>query len=182
MFDKSIKHIDEAKEYFKHMGCSHFHMAREYPQRYEEYKQLSIPKEKEEEWRLEQLDEYYKKIMETKDYNELWCIHSSMDELVETIKNEFALKKILDATRYIRDKVPHMDRVIVSETINGRKYRRYRSGLIYLSYDLKDISAAKEFVGLSLHFAKYLENKSRDLERCQNATILCNDIRQELML
>ena len=181
MFDKPIRSIDDAKYYFKQMGCSHFHMAREYTDRYKEYKLLNISKQTEIEWKLEQLDEYYKRIMVENDDN-LWIVHSSMDDLVETLKNEYALGKILEVTRFIREKVPLNDRVIVSETINGRSDRKYRSGLIYLSYDLKNISAAKEFAELSLHYATYIENKTREKERCCRATYLCNAITEELKL
>ena len=59
MFDKPIKTVEQAKEYFGAMGCSHFHMGREFPQRYDEYRKLNIPKQTETEWQKEQFDEYY---------------------------------------------------------------------------------------------------------------------------
>jgi 2-hydroxy-3-keto-5-methylthiopentenyl-1-phosphate phosphatase len=163
------------------MGCSHFNMLCE-PQRYEEYIHLSISKEKEAEWRTEQLDEYCSDVIENKINNPLWTVHSSMAEIVETLKTDIALSKMLEITQYIRDRVPFMDRVIVSETINGGVYRQFRTGLIYLAYDLNDISIAKAFVELSLHFSIYEERKSMDLERCQRAIKLCNDIKAELGL
>ncbi|MGE5473913.1 MAG: hypothetical protein ACM3UU_06795 [Ignavibacteriales bacterium] len=182
MFDEPINSVQKAKEYFRFMGCLHFHMAREFPKRYEEYKQLNIPKQTEIEWITEQLDEYYRDIIENKNDIPLWTIHSRMYDLVETLKTDTALNMILEVTQRIREKVSYEDRVIISETINGRKDRKYRSGLIYLSYDLNDIFIAKAFIELSQYYSIYEEGKSRDLERCQSAAKICNDIKNELKL
>ena len=164
------------------MCCSHFHMCREYPQRYDEYMKLNIAKEKETEWRLEELDKYYDDVLSNKENASLRIIHSSAAELVAMIKTADALRKTLLITQYIKDKVPFYDRVIVSETINGRADRKYHSGLIYLAYDLNEIEIAKAFVDLSLHFSYYLPDKSRDYDRCKEAAKLCIDIRDELNL
>lgn len=180
--NEPIRSIQQAKEYFISMGCSHFHMGREFPQRYEEYKMLNISKIKETEWRIEQLDEYFNDIIGNKDNTRLWVVHSSMAELVETLKTDIALRKMLEVTQYIRDLVPIKYRVIVSETVNGRGNRKLRTGLIYLAYDLNNIQVAKAFVELSLHFATYDEGKSKDFERCQEARKLCLGIKAELGL
>ena len=182
MFTEPIKSIQQAKEYFRAMGCSHFHMAREFPLRYEEYKGLNISKQQETEWRTERLDEYYTHIMNNEKGNPIWIVHSNMAELVETLKTDKALEKILNVTHYIHDAVPFEDRVIVSETINGRAHRQSRRGLIYLAFDLNKIHIAKSFIELSLHFSTYIHQKSRDFERCQTAAKLCNDIKAELGL
>lgn len=181
MFETPITSIEQAKEYYRAMGCSHFHMAREYPNRYEEYQKLNISKQKETLWKTEQLDEYYNDVVENKTDMELWIIHSRISELVESLKTEIAIRKILEVTEYIRDRVPMRDRVIVSETINGRGIRSIRRGLIYLAYDLKRIDLAKAFVELSLHFSTITKN-CRDSTRCKQATELCNDIKLELRL
>ena len=182
MFDEPIRTIEQAKDFFKAMGCSHFHMDREHPERSQEYKLLKISKQKEAEWRKEHFDEYYFNIMESKDNGSLWNLHSRMYDLFESLKTNTALVKMLEVTKSIRDKVPLKDRVIVSETINGRSTRQFRSGLIYSAYDLNNIAAAIEFVELSLHFATYHESANRGLERCQRAIELCNAIKLELGL
>ena len=182
MFTEPIRTIEQAKEFFKAMGCSHFHMDREYPERFQEYKLLNISEQTEVEWREEKLDEYYLRIMESKDKSSLWNAHSSMYDLFESLKTNTALMKMLEATVHIRDKVPMKDRVIVAETINGRGLREYRSGLIYSAYDMNNIAAAREFVELSLHFAAYKESATRGIERQQRAIELCNEIKLELGL
>jgi hypothetical protein len=182
MFDEPIKTVNQAKEYFKAMGCSHMHMAREYPQRYDEYKQLNISKQTETEWRKERFDEYYISIMENTDDSLLWNLHSRMYDLFEVLKTETALIKMLEVTQFIRDKVPLRDRVIVAETINGRTARECRRGLIYLAYDMNNIPIAETFVELSLHFSTFVEQQTRNIERCQRAANLCNDIKLNLGL
>jgi hypothetical protein len=47
IYEIPIKTVEQAKEYFREMGCSHFHMGREAPNRYDEYKGLNISKEME---------------------------------------------------------------------------------------------------------------------------------------
>lgn len=183
MFGTPIESIQQAKEYFRSMGCSHFHMACEYPQKYEEYKRLNISKQEETKWTIERLSEYYNDIMEDKNDTILWVVHSSMYDLVEILKSDQSLKIMLEATQFIRDKVSPNKRIIVAETINGRRCRKFRSGLIYLSYDLNNIPMAKTFVELSLHFSS---NKDRalfgNIRRYESAIKLCNDIRLELGL
>ena len=54
--DEPIENIDQAERYFKSMGCSHFHMIRENPQRTKEYKQLDIDPWIESEWIKEEFE------------------------------------------------------------------------------------------------------------------------------
>lgn len=189
-FDEPITTIGQAKEYFLAMGCSHFHMDREYAQRYEEYCRLNITKQTETEWRQERFDDYYIRCVEYPcddplfdlSTEPLWWLHSSMCDLFEALKTDTALMKMLEVTQQIRDKVPLEDRVIVAETINGRTDRTVRRGLIYLAYDLGNIPAAKAFVELALHFSVYDKHHNRGIERCQRAAQLSNDIKLELGL
>jgi len=181
MFEESILTNEQAKEFFKAMGCSHFHMDREFPERFHEYKQLNISEQMETEWREEQFDYYFVTITQSKDKKSLWGTYSDMYELFETLKSDTTLIKMLDAAKNIRDKVPLKDRIIVAETINGRGLREFRQGLIYSAYDLNNISAAKEFIELSLDFATHHERANQSLvTRCQNAIKLCNEIKSEL--
>ena len=41
-FNKPLTTLEDAKRYYQAMGCSHFHMAREYPEPYQEYRTLKI--------------------------------------------------------------------------------------------------------------------------------------------
>lgn len=153
-------------------------MAREYPERYSEYKNLLIPKQTEIDWTSEQLEEKYKIIKNEEDNKSLWHIHSSMTELVLSLKTDEALKKIIDVTEFIKNKIPYSQRVLVAETINGRGYRKFRGGLIYLSFDLNNKKVAKEFVELALYFS----DKGIDTQRCKKSMKLTKEIKKELRL
>jgi len=182
MFDQPIRTVDQAKAYFRAMGCSHMHMAREFPERYEEYRALSISQQTEREWRLEQFNEYYATIMENPDPILLWNLHADMYRLFESLRSETALARMLEATQHIRDRVPLKDRVIVAETIVGRTVREARLGLVYIAYDLGNTAAARAFTELALHFSTYVAGKSRGRERSRRATDTCESIRRELGL
>jgi len=162
-------------------------MDREYPERYAEYKRLNIPKHTENRWRKEKFNELHSEIMRSPDNNMLWSLHARLYNLFEDLNTPEELIKMLEATKYIRDKVPLNDRVIVAETINGRAGREERSGLIFMAYDSGDIPAAKEFAKLSLSFSSYTDkgkwnfwNKKND--RCQRSAQLCKGIMIELGL
>ena len=181
MFEESIITIEDAKKYFRALRCSHFYMSRHSEERYEEYRQLNIPREIESWWVLEQFDEYYYDIMENKaDPGSLWELHWRMYDLFAQLNTEALLLKILEVTRRIRDIVPVLDRVIISETINGRTVKWVRTGLIYNAYDAGKIETAKEFAELSLHFASYVKQEHEGKQRCINATRLCKEIKREL--
>ncbi len=205
--DTPIVTIEQAKDFFRQMGCSHFHMAREFPERYKEYQRLKIQAQLETEWRKEKFDEYHGEILgDTGISSPIWMIHSSMYDLYESLRTDEELVRLLEVTRHIREKVPPHERIMVAETINGRMAHQVRRGLIYISYDMGKVYVAREFAELSLRFSEYKDNdmneatiakiygdiplqflrhkdyKSYHMERCQRATNQCNEIRNELGL
>jgi hypothetical protein len=182
MFDIPSTTLQQAREFFKAMGCSHFHMDREYPDRAIEYGRLGISKQTEKEWTQEQFNEYHAWIMENAEASSLWRLHSAMEDLLASLGSQPALLKMLEVTEFMRDRVPLEDRVIVAETINGRTVRSARQGLIYLAYDWNNIPVAKAFVELSRHFSQYDEQQNMDYKRCMSVINLCNEIRRELEL
>ena len=208
MFDKPITTIQQAKEFFKAMGCTHFHMDREFPDRAKEYDSLKISRQTEKEWTQEQFDEYYKNILENTDANPLWHQHSSMEKLLYTLKSETAWMKMLEVTQFIRDKVSLEYRVIIAETIVGRAVIDARDGLIFEAFDFNQKEIAKKFCELALHFSGiqehemdeskignlygndemilrvYKQNDFRSIysDRCRKATQRCNEIKKILGL
>src|SRR5215216_1031977 len=105
-----------------------------------------------------------------------------MYRVFQDLKTSAALEKMLKATQSIRDKVPMKNRVIIAEYINGLTARSTRQGLIYMAYDSNNISAAKAFIDLSLHFSTYDGQDRFGIERSQKAAQLCQEIRTELGL
>ena len=177
-----IKTLEQAKEFFIQMNGSSYEMAREYPQRYDEYRQINVSKEIELEWREELLENHFERIRENEDEKQIWIIYSDMYRAFENLKTSKALEKMLEVTQYIRNKVPMKNRVLIAEYINGRTVRSARQGLIYMAYDSNNISAAKAFIELSLHYSSYDGQDRSGTDRSQKATQLCYEIKAELGL
>jgi tRNA-dihydrouridine synthase len=208
IYEIPIKTVEQAKDYFRQMGCSHFHMGREAPDRYNEYRSLNISKETEKEWTQEQFEEYYKNILENTDANSLSHQHSSMENLLYTLKSKMAWRKMLEVTQFIHDKVPAEYRVIIAETTVGRAVIDARDGLIFKAFDSDQKDIAKKFCELALHFSGiqehemdeskignlygnnemilrvYKQNDFRSIysDRCRKATQRCNEIKRILGL
>jgi hypothetical protein len=182
MFDEPITSLEQARNFFTGMEGSPYQMARDFPQRYDEYKRLNISKETEQSWREEILTHHFNKIKESQDVERLCHIHSDMESLYVDLKTDRALMTMLEATQYIQEKVPMQKRVLVAETINGRTVRSARQGLIYMAFDSGNIAAAKAFIELSLHYSTYDGKDTYGIERSRKAFQLCNDIKNELGL
>jgi hypothetical protein len=145
-FDTPIRTIDDAKRYFQYMGCSHFHMCREYPERYAEYGTLGIGDDIELQWTAEEIDRLIEQLTKSgTDSAELWWIHLRITDLIAELKLSQFLERLLDATTAIERSLPKMDALLVAETIVGRKHVEYRPGLIFQSYDAVQRSTAIGF-------------------------------------
>jgi hypothetical protein len=187
MFDEPITTLEQAKALFMAMGCSGFHMMREYPTRHKEYLQLNIPKEIEAEWEKEEFDQYTQRTLENTTPENFRIFHSHLASLAMGLRTEYSLMTLLDLTQQIKEKVPVPDRVLIAETINGRAARKARSGLIYYAFDrMKNKSAARAFAEMALDYAKYdddyVEDRFHTTKRCQRAIDLCLSIQKELGL
>ena len=180
MFDVPLTNLEQAKNFFIAMEGSPYEMAREFPQRYDEYRSLGVAKEIEISWREELLAKHFSHMKESQGSDQLWIIHSNMNRLYEDLKTDKALMTMLEATQYIQEKVPMKHRVMVAETINGRTARDARRGLIYMAFDSKNISAAKAFIELSMHFSTYDGQDIYGIERSRKASQLYKDIQLEL--
>jgi len=97
MFSEPIETIEQAKEFFFALNGSPFHMAREHPQRYSEFRQLNISPQTELKWREELLTAQIKDIKGTEDPKRLWIIYSSMCDVFVDLKTETALQTMLEA-------------------------------------------------------------------------------------
>ena len=182
MSNEPITTLKEAKEFFVEMNGSPYEMAREYPRRYEEYKQLDISKQTEIEWRLELLERHFDSIKKNADAAQIPMMYTTMYAVFRDLNTSKALEKMLEVAQYVRDKAPMKNRVIIAEYINGVFARSTRQGLIHKAYDFNNISAAKAFIDLSLHFSTYDGQDSFGIERCLKAAQVCQEIKAELGL
>jgi hypothetical protein len=175
---EDIIDIEIAQKFFQAMDCKHFHMCREFPEQYQQYCGLLIPKTLELEWVVQSCAEITSRIYEQNTpSSDLWWLHSKLEGFTREIRTEKALLNILDATDYISSKITSKDKVIVAETIIGRQFLKYRSGLIFLAYDLKQKSIAKRFIEISLALC---DEKGADIQRRLNAIETCKAIQRKL--
>lgn len=174
--------INEAKELFFLSNCSSFVMAREYLAEYKSYIQLKVPKETEQEWREEKLIDYYLAVKNDLLKESIWIIIDRMSELAFSIKSLQSLERVFETINGVLNNLTDLERVIISETINGRKHTSVRSGLIYLAFDIGQISLAKQFSLLSIELSTFSTNDFDLLKRANNSKQLCEQIINDLFL
>jgi hypothetical protein len=91
----TLETLESAKEFFQAMGCSAFHMSRDYPVRYAEYLKLDVPKEKQLEWIRDSVAQAAASLNSTTTKpSHLWHIHCSMEELVQSLGTVESLRQI----------------------------------------------------------------------------------------
>ena len=147
--------MNEAREYFISMGCSAFHMAREYPDRYDHYKRLHITAELEHQWTMEAFTDTYDKVLGGHHSENLWAWHSRWEEYMHTLNSREYFSKMLTLTRFVTPKETDGQRVVIAETINGRRDNKFRDGLIYGAYDCGMPAEAMAFANIALWLAEH---------------------------
>jgi hypothetical protein len=172
--------LTEAKEFFMSMNGSGYGMFREDQRKYDLYLALKISKETENTWREEKLMEYHKKMEHPQTEDKVWAIFNQMYNLTENMENSQSVNIMEKALNTIRDYLIGRDRIIVAETIAGKRDRMARDGLIYLSFDLKDKAKAKFFADQALALLNVDFGDETLSARSQRVRIRCNEIIREL--
>ena len=155
--DNEIKTLEQAKRYFISMGCSVFHMMRENPQRFKEYRILDIDPKIESDWIKEEFENRvnnFSTIMPT-EYGHLL---RSLDSIIE--RKEFYLEKLLELVIQIQVRIPYDQIEYVLSTIIGNSETKSKNGLIQKSYDLKRIDLASKFYIQAKLFLRKAEENS----------------------
>lgn len=140
--NEPIYDIEQAKKYFIAMGCSHFHMTREYPQRAKEYIALDIDPEIESEWRKEEFEKMLDNFQTIKP-SEYGAYLRNLDSMIE--RKELYLERLYELVIKIQEKLPHEQIGYVLSTIIGNNGTKSKGGLIQKSYDLKRKDLADKF-------------------------------------
>jgi len=152
-----IKTLKQAKRYFISMGCSGFHMMRENPLRFNEYKALDIDPNIESEWIKEEFENKIKNF-NTIPTNEYGHLLRSLDSMIE--RKEFYLEKLLELVMKMQDEIPYNQIEYVLSIIIGNNGTKSKGGLIQKSYDLKRIDLANKFYAQTKLFLKKAEENS----------------------
>lgn len=155
--DTEIKTLEQAKRYFISMGCNSFHMMRENPQRFDEYKTLDIDPSIESEWIKEEVENKTKNF-NTIPTNEYGHLLRSLDSMIE--RKEFYLENLLELVMKIQVRIPFDQIEYVLSTIIGNNGTKSKGGLIQKSYDLKRSDLANNFYTQTKLFLKKAEENS----------------------
>ncbi|RKD86140.1 hypothetical protein [Mangrovibacterium diazotrophicum] len=171
--------LQRAKELFLEMGCSHFHMAREKPELYEQYRNLNITHEDEAIWRQSVFNELFEKILQG-DYKdlELWSHHAYLCELALKLNQVDSFQKILDANNYVSSHLPKDKWVLVSERLISKGIYDIKKSLIFFVYRICGIEMAKEYLRHARQFCTYSDGM--DYERCLQSQDQCIKIEEIL--
>lgn len=182
-FSTPLKDLEDAKAYFQAMGCSHFHMSREYPEMYDEYRSMSIDKSMEREWTRESLAALYDQIIDlNSDKTDLWWMHSRMADLTQILQTTEAIEILHSTTLHIIDRLQPQSSLLVAETIIGRQQIGRRGGMIFLAYNLGLNNTARDFAFIALKLIDRARQEGYDTARCNEAHIKCNRIIEQLKI
>lgn len=179
---QSIKSVSDARRFFEAMGCSHFHMMRDYPDRYSEYRALKIDKAQEREWRRDAITKLYDSLLNpATDAKDLWLLYTRMESLCEGQDDAESTLKIYEVTQRIADRLPIKDGIIVAEAINGTRIY-YEAGPIYLAvkYGLRDV--AQDLSDYSMSLAQRAKSSKVDVERAELVIEKCLAVKRHFQL
>lgn len=150
-----VRDLQSAEAYFRAMGCSHFFMSREYPDRYDEYRRLGVSKATETAWTRAVCDETLDGILGwgSAEREKLWWQHSYAAELAAELRDLAVVRKLREATEHMIPLVPPSTRILVAETLVGRGGTgRDPDGPILLARKLGDLPLARALAGLVPRF------------------------------
>lgn len=112
-----ITNTKEAKKYYFEMSCNHFHMAREYPKRYSEYKNQLILKSEEEQWTLEFISSKLEALQHIYTSKELRAILMEVYTAVKNTYNTTTKKMYIEVLEKIINKGDSFCKLIVLESM-----------------------------------------------------------------
>lgn len=174
--------LEKAKEWFFTYNCSRFVMGREDHQKYQLYASLNIDKALENEWREEQLTLLYKNIEKHNNKQKTCITFNQMYDLFENINNDKSLTIMIMVLERGVDTLEEKDKIVIAETIIGRKVRRCRSGLIFMAYDLGAVDKASLFAQYALELLEGVFEDIKLKKRAESAKKECAEIMKELSL
>lgn len=145
-FNKPIVTLEQARCFFKGMGCSGFHMSREYPDRYNEYRQLNIGRETENLWRQEVIDKLYDTLMQ-KGGDEL-TLGSYLEYVEDSGTCDNIIKAFNVVNKYYKSLSP-LGMIVIVEDLYGSR-APYPRGCIFIAHKLGLFEVENQFKNLSM--------------------------------
>ena len=160
---KPIKNIEDAKNYFKAMGCSAFHISREDFDRRDEYYALKISNETEADWRREAIEDLFENYGNDLEPDERWLHYSYLSDLVISQgdrANREDFSRLIDLAKgFIGSPYPQNIHIVLNDIV-GNNGTSAHGGLIEKCYHL----GYKDFMLGFIETAKLLMDESSDIE------------------
>ena len=151
--DAPITTREQARAWFQAMGCSHFHMMREDPDRYAQYEALAISKDTERRWQRAAFEDGLAALVSgAVVLDELWAAHASLEELLGALRERELLARFVDATDSLVTVAPDETRILIAETIVGRGPDEEPGGPLGLANQLGDPATARRLAALAKAF------------------------------
>jgi hypothetical protein len=125
--------LEEVKAFYISMGCSEFHMCRENPNSYGEFKALHINPDILEEWKQEEILKYFERIEQPSD--DAWIIHSKIIDLLNSTisKKEENAESLIRVMAKLVEDVSKKSAILIAENMVGRASDLHDGGFHYLS-------------------------------------------------
>ena len=189
---RRVKSISDARRIFEAYDGSLYHMMRDYPDRWGEYRDLKIDKQRERQWRREMITKLSDRLLNpATDAKELWWLHSRLESICTAIDDVESVLKIYEVILRIAGRLPLEDGIIVAETINGHGYQSFatglpvytnKTGLIYLAvkHGLRDV--AQELADYSMSLAQRAKSSKVDVELAEMAIERCLALKKHFRL
>jgi hypothetical protein len=153
-----ITNLEQARRYFIAMGCKHFHLDRGNVARREEYYELNISPELEQQWREEEIDRQFNQFpFDT--HKELGMSFSRLSDLIREFKTS-DLELLLFLLDDILDDIPFMHISLILDSIIGSNATVTHGGLIEAAYFSDQIELAKEFIARSKFLLERADNNN----------------------
>jgi hypothetical protein len=145
------------------MGCNEYHMIRENPDLFDQFKKLNIEEDKKTEWAVESFLEYRKTILNHRRTDKFKVVNKyfyMVKLLRQTFSNKAYTEVLNITTKLLNMKLTYNDKIFVASVIVG--HSNTYNDLVYYCIQRNMYEEAKSFVGLALTVVK--NNKSNNQE------------------
>lgn len=140
MNNSKIINLNDAKNYYFEMSCSHFHMYREYPKKYSEYRKLLVSKELEEQWTMEFLISKLNSLKVAITSDEIISVFSAANTAINSTYNVNTKEIYLEILDNVIKNGDSLCKLIVLETMAKDTNITKEKSTIYMSrfYEIAD--------------------------------------------
>lgn len=182
---ENLETISDCELFFKSYGCSHFHMAREYPKQYSEYRTIVPNNELEKLWIFQECERNFTEVVNLIESGvdaDLGLRISSMIDLVDLDGSEIWVAKLTEFVAQTKTKLDELAGLIIAESILGRAASISNGGLIHLAIRLKLSDCAKRLHEIAKYLAEVVRENNALSRRASQVLNRNEQIREKFSL